>query len=44
MCKVTEYPDGTPNQIAAPNPRLPLGPVPWSFAALPSRGLAVGEP
>jgi len=34
---------GLPNQIAAPNRRLPLGPVPWSFAALKSQGSAVGE-
>ena len=34
---------GLPNQIAAPNRRLPLGQVPWRFAALTSQGSAVGE-
>jgi len=33
----------TPNQIAPPNRRLRLGPVPWSFEALTSQGSAVGE-
>ena len=33
----------TPNEIAAPNRRLRLGPVPWSFGTLTSRGSAVGE-
>ena len=32
-----------PNQIAAPNRRLRLGPVPWSFRTLISQGSAVGE-
>ena len=31
------------HQIAAPNRRLRLGPVPWSFGALKSQGSAVGE-
>ncbi len=34
---------GVPNQIAAPNRRLRLGRVPWSFGALISQGSAVGE-
>ncbi len=34
---------GLPNQIAAPNRRLPLGLVPWSLEALASQGSAVGE-
>ncbi len=34
---------GLPNQIAAPNRRLRLGPVPWSFGTLMSQGSAVGE-
>ena len=33
----------SPNKIAAPNRRLRLGPVPWSFAALTSQDSAVGE-
>jgi len=32
-----------PNKIAAPNRRLRLGLVPWSFGALTSQGSAVGE-
>ena len=34
---------GLPNQIAAPNRRLRLGPVPWSFGTLTSQDPAVGE-
>ena len=30
-------------KIAAPNRRLRLGPVPWSFGTLTSQGSAVGE-
>ena len=33
-----------PNQLAAPNRRLRLGPVPWSFGTLTSQGPAVGGP
>jgi len=33
----------SPNQIAAPNRRLRLGPAPWSFETLKSQGSAVGE-
>ena len=36
------YP-AAPNEIAAPNRRLRLGPVPWSFGTLTSRGSAVGD-
>ncbi len=32
-----------PNPIAAPNRRLRLGPVPWSFGTLTSQGSAVVE-
>ena len=32
-----------PNKIAAPNRRLRLGPVPWSFATLTRQGAAVGD-
>jgi hypothetical protein len=35
--------NASPNQIAAPNRRLPLGPVPWSFGTLKRRRSAVGE-
>jgi len=31
------------NQVAAPNRRLRLGLVPWSFEALTSQDSAVGE-
>jgi len=31
-------------KIAATNRRLRFGPVPWSFGALTSQGLAVGDP
>ena len=34
---------GLPNQIAAPNRRVRLGLVPWSFEALTSQGSAVGD-
>jgi len=33
----------SPIKIAAPNRRLRLGPVPWSFGALTSQGSTVGE-
>ncbi len=32
-----------PNEGAAPNRRLRLGPVPWSFGFSMSQGSAVGE-
>ena len=34
---------GLPNNGAAPNRRLRLGLVPWSFGALINQGSAVGE-
>ena len=33
----------SPNKIAAPNRRLRLGAVPWSFWILQNQGPAVGE-
>ena len=33
----------SPNQIAAPNRRLRLGRMPWSFSFFMSQGSAVGE-
>src|SRR6266487_6288777 len=34
---------GLPNQNVAPNRRLRLGPVPWSFGSSKGQGSAVGE-